>query len=61
MEKFVFSALSDVSGMDDTIKIAAKEQAIKIGADFNVYTEGSASGGILDGGAGVVVTKGNLT
>ena len=53
MEKFVFSALSDVSGMDDTIKIAAKEQAIKIGADFNVYTEGSASGGILDGGAGV--------
>ena len=32
-----------------------------IGADFNIYTNGSESKGLLNGGVGVVVTKGNLT
>ena len=60
----VFPALSGVSGRDDnvdTIRIAAEKRAIEIGADFNVYTDGSASGGLIDGGAGVVVTRGNPT
>ena len=59
MENFLsFSALNGVSGRDDNvdiIKIAAEKRAIEIGADFNVYTDGSASGGLMDGGAGVVV------
>ena len=45
----------------DTIRLAAEKRAIEIGADFNVYTDGSASGGLMDGGAGVVVTRGNPT
>ena len=53
--------MSGVSGRDDIIKIAAEKRNIEIGADFNVYTDGSASDGLLDGGAGVVVTRGNLT
>ena len=60
----VLPALSGVSGMDDnvdTIRIVAEKRAIEIGADFNVYTDGSASGGLMDGGAGVVVTRGNST
>ena len=43
----VFPALSGVSGRDDnvdTIRIAAEKRAIEIGADFNVYTDGSTSG-----------------
>ena len=38
--------LSGVLGRDDnvdTIRIAAKKRAIEIGADFNVYTDSSAS------------------
>ena len=38
----------------DTIGISAEKRAIEIAADFNVYTNGSASGGLMDGGAGVV-------
>ena len=56
--------MSGVSGREnnvDTIRIAAEKRAIKIGACFNVYTDGSTSGGLLDGGAGVVVTRGNPT
>ena len=41
----------------DTIRIAAEKLAIEIGADFNVYIDDSASGGLMDGGAGVMVTK----
>ena len=54
--------MSGVSGREnnvDTIRIAAEKRAIKIGACFNVYTDGSTSGGLLDGGAGVVATKAN--
>ena len=43
--------------INDTIRTAAEKRAIEISADFNVYTDGSASGGLMDGGAGVVVTK----
>ena len=60
----VFPVLSGVSGRDDnvdTIRIAAEKRTTEIGADFNVYINGSASGGLLDGGAGVVVTRGNPT
>ena len=39
-----------------TIKIAAEKRAIGIGADFNFYTDG-----LMDGGAGVVFTRGNPT
>ena len=54
--------MSGVSGRDDnvdTIKIAAETRAIEIGADFNVYTTSSEFGGLLDGGAGIVVTREN--
>ena len=47
--------MSGVSGRDDnvdSIRIAAEKRAIEIGADFNVYTEGSAYGDLLDGGTG---------
>ena len=60
----VFPSLSGVSGRDDnvdTVKISAEKRTIAIGADFNIYTDGSASGGLIDGGAGVVVTRGNPT
>ena len=43
----------------DTIKITAEKRAIEIIADFNVYFDGSPFSGLLDGGAGVVVTRGN--
>ena len=58
----VFPAFSGISGRDDivdTIRIAAEKRVIQIRTDFNVYTDGSASGGLLDRGAGVVVTRGN--
>ena len=54
--------MSGVSGRDDnvdTIRIAAEKRAIEIGGDFNVYTDGSASSDLMDGGAVVVVTRGN--
>ena len=51
-------------GRDDnveTIRIAAEKRAIEIGEDFNVYTDGSVSGGLMDGGKGVVVIRRNPT
>ena len=45
----------------DTIRIAAEKRAIEIGANINVYTYGSASGGLLGRGVGVVVTRGYPT
>ena len=50
--------MSGVWGRDDNmdkIRIAAKKRDIC--AEFNVYIDGSASGGILDRGVGVVVTR----
>ena len=41
--------------------MAADKRTFEIGADFNVYTDNSASGGLLDGGADVVVTRLNQT
>ena len=69
MEKYlrkvsVFPSLNVLSGSDDnldTIKITAEKWTIEIRADFNIYTDGSASGGLLVAGAVVVVTKGNPT
>ena len=42
-------------------KIAAEKGAIEIGAESNVYTDDSASGGLMNGGSGVVVNSGNLS
>ena len=42
----------------DTIRIAVEKRDIEIDADFNIYTDSSASGGLMDRGAGVVVTRG---
>ena len=56
--------MSGVSGRDDnvdTIKITAEKWVTEIGVDFNVYTDGSASGVLLEGGTCVVVTRGNST
>ena len=55
--------MSSASGRDidlNTIKIFAKKRAIESGADFNGYTDASVSGGLLGGGAGVVVTRGKF-
>ena len=41
----------------DTIRIAAEIRAIEISADFNVYINGTASSGLLNGGSSVVVTR----
>ena len=62
MEKVsVLLTWSGLSGRNNinvgTIKNAAEKWAIEIGADFNVYTDGSASGDLLDD----VVIKGNPT
>ena len=63
----VFQALSSVSARGDnvnTIKIAAEKRTIKIGIDFNVFTDGSAvftDGGLHDGGEVYVVTRENIT
>ena len=46
---------------EDKIRVAVEKRAIKIGADFNVYIDSSASGGLLNGEAGVVVTRENST
>ena len=45
----------------DIIKIVAEKWAIEIGADFNVYTGGSVSDGLLNVGVGFVVTRGDPT
>lgn len=58
----IFSCFNGVSGRDgnvDTNKVPQESQAIDIGADFNVCTDGSAPGGLLD--VGVVVTRVNQT
>ena len=41
----------------DAIKVATERRTIKVVAAFNMYTDGSASGGLLDVSAGVVVTR----
>ena len=56
--------MSGVSGRDDkvdTIRIAGEKRAIEIGANFNVYTDDSVSRSLLDGEAGVLVTRVNPT
>ena len=60
----VFPVLSCVSGRDDyvdKIKIATEKRTIEIVADFNVYTDGSASDCLLYGGTGVVINSGIMT
>ena len=51
-KKLPFSRSERDDNVDTTL--AAETRVIGIGADFNVYTDGSASGG----GSGVAVTRG---
>ena len=58
----VFTTLDGVESRLDEVPIK-REASIKrireVSADYTVYTDGSASEGIYDGGSGVVVTKGD--
>ena len=50
-----------ISGKHDDvskIKAASYARINSFGSDFTIYTDGSATGGTIDGGAGVVVTCG---
>jgi ribonuclease HI len=58
----VFPYLKGIEGRGDahsTIQEAALHRAREINAQFNIYTDGSASAGTTDGGAGVVITRGD--
>ena len=58
----VFPNLEGISGKHDgasSIQKAALCRARTINADYNIYTDGSASAGTTDGGAGVVITTGD--
>ena len=58
----VFPSLHGVRGRGASLKeiqIAAMERTCEIGADFNIYTDGSATAGTVRGGAGVVITTGD--
>jgi ribonuclease HI len=58
----VFPYLEGIEGKHDAvalIRTAALRRARDINADYNIYTDGSASAGTTDGGAGVVVTRGD--
>ena len=55
---------SSVSGKEDnenTIEVTVERWTTEISADFKVYADGETSCGLLDGGAGVVVSKENST
>ena len=58
----VFPSLHGVRGRGASqkeIKIAAMKRTREIGADYNIYTDGSATAGTVRGGAGVVITTGD--
>ena len=58
----VYPFLHGVRGKQDssaTIRMAALNRSRELGADINIYTDGSAYAGIMIGGAGVVITNGD--
>ena len=58
----VHHALPGIASRGDehqAIQEAALICCLEIAADYNIYTDGSATGGTLNGGAAVVVTKGD--
>ena len=60
----VFPHLEGITGKGDPapkIRTAALRRAQELNAQFNIYTDGSASAGILKGGAVVVITTGDPT
>ena len=61
-ESEVFPQLKGVKDKHEDLNIIqaqALKRALEIGATYNLYTDGSASGGTERGGAGVVVTRGD--
>ena len=60
----VFPHLEGITGKGDSapkIRAAALRRTQELNAQFNIYTDGSASAGVLKGGAGVVITTGDPT
>ena len=58
----VFPHLHGVKGKGDPasiIRSAALLRARELNAQYNIYTDGSATAGVLKGGAGVVITTGD--
>ena len=58
----VFPHLYGIESKDDPaskIRAAALDRARQLNAQYNIYTDGSASAGVLNGGAGVVITQGD--
>ena len=45
----------------NSIKVTIQRRNITICSDFNLYTNNSVCGGLLDGCAGVMVTRGKQT
>ena len=58
---FPYLAGIDGKGVDtSTIQRAALRRTRELGAQYNIFTDGSAREGIADGGAGLVVTTGEI-
>ena len=58
LKKFLFSVIWEWKEDNvNTIKIAAEKWILEIGTDFNVYTNSTASAGLLNRKAGVVVNR----
>ena len=58
----VSSTLPGITGRQDsvaTIQSAALRRTRELNAQYNIYTDGSASAGTTNGGAGVVITTGD--
>ena len=60
----VFPHLPGIQGKAESIskiQTSALSRSRELGAQYNIYTDGSASEGVSDGGAGVVVTTGDAS
>ena len=60
-ENIVYPHLHGIKGRGDSkeeIKLAALNRSHELDAVYNIYTDGSATAGTLNGGAGVVITTG---
>ena len=58
---FAYLAGIDGKGVDaPIIQQAALRRTRELGAQYNIFTDGSAREGVADGGAGLVVTTGEM-
>ena len=61
VHRFPYLTGIDGKGIDtSTIKQAALRRTRELGAQYNIFTDGSAKEGMADAGAGLVVTNGEI-